>query len=118
MFWVAPYGIRTFDVAKDVAGLYIGLPAAAASAAGVIIGGPLSDIWTGRDVRGRVYVCQLAIVLRAPFAAIMFAVDAFALSSVLRAVLYLFNHCWTGWACTAYPVFVLPRDPGPEAQPH
>src|SRR3546814_13693507 len=49
MFWVAPYGIRTFDVAKDVAGLYIGLPAAAASAAGVIIGGSSEERRVGKE---------------------------------------------------------------------
>src|SRR3546814_20950744 len=41
MFWVAPSGIRTFDVSTAVAGLYIGLPAAEAAAAGGMIGGRL-----------------------------------------------------------------------------
>src|SRR3546814_13332628 len=60
MFWVAPSGIRPFDVAKDVAGLYLGLPAAAASAAGVIIGVRLSALWKDLDVRGRAFVCMVA----------------------------------------------------------
>src|SRR3546814_2464973 len=57
----------------------------------------------------RVYVCMLAIVLPAPFAAIMFAVDNFALYCVLSAIVYLLNSLWLGSAITAYQDFVLPR---------
>src|SRR3546814_13041159 len=89
MFWVAPYGIRTFDVAKDVAGLYIGLPEAAASAAGVIIGGRLSEIWKGRGVRGRVQVCQLVRVHPASYAPILFQVHDFTLFHQMRPTVKL-----------------------------
>src|SRR3546814_6359070 len=53
--------------------------------------------------------CMLAIVLPAPFAAIMFAVDNFALYCVLSAIVYLLNSLWLGSAITAYQDFVLPR---------
>src|SRR3546814_10085321 len=52
---------------------------------------------------------MLAIVLPAPFAAIMFAVDNFALYCVLSAIVYLLNSLWLGSAITAYQDFVLPR---------
>src|SRR5690606_27986901 len=109
MFWVAPFAIRTFEVGKDAAGLYIGLPAAIASAAGVVIGGRLSDALKARDPRGRIFVCMLAVVLPAPFAIALFAMESFAAYSVLSAAVYLLNSLWLGSAIAAYQDFVLPR---------
>jgi MFS family permease len=109
MFWVAPYAIRTFEIAKDAAGLYIGLPAAIASAAGVIAGGRISDAWKLRDPRGRVFVCMLSPATSIPLAVVMFSVDGFAAYAVLCAVIYFLNSLWLGSAIAAYQDLVLPR---------
>lgn len=109
MFWATPFAIRTFGVAKEVAGITIGIPAAVASAAGVIIGGRFSDAWKARDPRGRIFVCMLAVVLPAPAFLIMFSTGSFGLYCALAAYVYLTNSLWVGSVVAAYQDFVLPR---------
>jgi MFS family permease len=108
-FWVAPYAIRTFDVSKETVGLTIGIPGAFASAAGVIVGGRLSDAWKARDPRGRIFVAMLAVILPAPFFWVMFSTGNFTTYSVLAAVIYFLNSMWVGSTVAAYQDFVLPR---------
>lgn len=108
-FWAAPYAIRTFGVAKDVVGIDIGIPGAIASAAGVVVGGHLSDLWKRRDARGRVFVCMLAVIISAPLALYMFSIESFALYCVLAACVYFSNSMWVGSAVAAYQDLVLPR---------
>jgi MFS family permease len=108
-FWVAPFAIRTLGVSKEMAGLYLGIPGAFASAAGVILGGRLSDAWKARDARGRIFVCMLAVILPAPFVLWMFASTTFASYATLSPIVYLLNSMWVGSAVAAYQDFVLPR---------
>jgi MFS family permease len=108
-FWVAPFALRTFGVAQDTVGAVIGIPGALASAAGVIIGGLLSDYWKARDPRGRVFVCMLAVALPAPFTWAMFLADDFKTYALLSPVVYLLGSLWIGSAVAAYQDVVLPR---------
>jgi len=108
-FWVAPFAIRMFEVSKETVGLTIGIPGAFASAAGVIVGGRLSDAWKARDPRGRIFVCMLAVILPAPFFWIMFSSSSFTTYYVLAAVIYFLNSMWVGSTVAAYQDFVLPR---------
>lgn len=108
-FWVAPFAIRTFGVSKETVGLMIGIPGAFASAAGVIVGGRLSDWWKARDPRGRIFVAMLAVVLPTPFFFVMFSTSNFSIYCVLAALIYFLNSMWVGSTVAAYQDFVLPR---------
>jgi MFS family permease len=108
-FWAAPYAIRTFAVSKAVVGVSIGIPGAIASAAGVIAGGRLSDAWKSRDPRGRIFVSMLAVILPAPFFAVMFSTTQFNVYCTLAACVYFLNSMWVGSTIAAYQDFVLPR---------
>jgi MFS family permease len=108
-FWVAPYAIRNFHIAKQAAGAYLGLPGAVASAFGVIVGGRLSDWWKERDARGRIYVGMLSGLLPAPFVVAMFTTDSFSVYTWISPIVYCFSSLWVGSAVAAYQDFVLPR---------
>jgi MFS family permease len=108
-FWTAPFAIRTFGIDKQAAGTLLGLPAAAASALGVIAGGRLSDWWKARDPRGRVFVGMLAGVLPMPFMVAMFTADSFQLYATLSPIVYLFSSMWLGAAGATAQELVLPR---------
>jgi MFS family permease len=108
-FWAAPYAIRTFDVTKTVAGLELGIPGALASAAGVLIGGRISDLWKMRDPRGRIFVCMLAVILPLPALWWMFTTSQFETYRLLSPVVYLLSSMWIGSAVAAYQDLVLPR---------
>jgi MFS family permease len=107
--WVAPYAIRTFGIEKDVAGAALGIPGAFASAAGVILGGRLSDAWKQRDPRGRLYVCMLSSAVSAPLIWLMFSSASFTAYAWLAPVVYATSSLWVGSTVAAYQDFVLPR---------
>jgi len=107
--WSAPYAIRTFGVGKDVAGLYLGIPGAVASALGVIVGGRLSDAWKARSDRARIYVSVLAVVLPLPFVWVMFHTAQFRTYYLLSPLVYMLSSLWVGSTVAAYQDFVLPR---------
>ena len=67
-FWIPPYAMRTFGVRGDLAGLFIGVPAALAMAIGVVFGGRISDLLRRRSSTGRIHLCVLSAVLPAPIA--------------------------------------------------
>ncbi len=108
-FWTAPYAIRTFEISKETVGVAIGIPSAIASAAGVILGGRLSDLWKSRNARGRYFVCILAVILPTPFFWTMFSVDEFQTYCILAACVYFLNSMWVGSTVAAYQDLVLPR---------
>ena len=85
-FWAPPYVLRTFYGGPGALGIYmpalpaatevaliLGLTAAVSSAAGVIVGGIVSDRWRASDPRGRVLLCMASILLSGPLVWIAFA---------------------------------------------
>jgi len=108
-FWVAPYAIRTFGVSKAIAGLELGIPGALASAVGVLIGGRLSDLWKGRDPRGRIYMCMLALALPLPLLLWMFTTTHYEAYRAISPAIYLVSSSWVGSAVAGYQDLVLPR---------
>jgi MFS family permease len=108
-FWVAPFAMRSLEVSKQIVGIDIGIPGAIASAAGVVIGGHLSDRWKKSDPRGRVFVCMLAVVTSAPLALWMFGIAGYRTFCWLSPCVYLLNSMWVGSAVAAYQDLVLPR---------
>lgn len=108
-FWAAPYAIRTFDVPSTVAGAWIGLPGALASAIGVIVGGRLSDAWRRRDPRGRVFTCMISAAAAGPLILIMFNMPDFQRYALVSPLVYFAANLWAGSAVATYQDLVLPR---------
>jgi MFS family permease len=108
-FWAAPYAIRIFDIDKETAGIYLGIPGAIASVCGVISGGRLSDWWKERDPRGRLFVGMICAVTPFPFVLMMFSSTTFSTYLWLSPIVYFLSSLWVGSAVAAYQDFVLPR---------
>jgi MFS family permease len=108
-FWLAPYALRTYGVDKNTVGLAIGIPGALAAAAGVLLGGRLSDAWKRRDPRGRIFVCMLAVILPAPFVWVALDTQTFGTFCLMVWVVNLTNNLWVASIAAAYQDYVLPR---------
>ncbi len=108
-FWTAPYAIRTFGLDAHTVGMAIGIPGALAAAAGVILGGRLSDAWKGRDARGRLYTCMIAAAAPAPFLVAQYYATDFTTYALISPIVYALANMWVGSAVAAYQDFVLPR---------
>jgi MFS family permease len=108
-FWAPPFAMRELGVTKEVAGVYLGLPGAAASAAGVILGGMLSDAWRARDARGRIFVCILSLLLPPPFLWLALQQQDFATFAMIAPVIYFTSSLWVGSGVAAFQDLVLPR---------
>ncbi len=122
-FWAPPYAIRTFygglatapaqflvgrTAAEEVATI-LGLGAAVAAAAGVVLGGIVSDVWRRRDPRGRIFVNMLAVVLPAPVVWLMFTTQSLGIFYLASPVAQLFSSAWVGAAVASLQDVVLPR---------
>jgi MFS family permease len=119
--WGPPYAIRTFygtpstpahfiggSAVEEVATI-LGWGAAIAAAAGVILGGIISDAWRRRDPRGRIFVNMLAVILPAPAVWIMFTTSDLATFYIASPFAQLFGSMWVGAAVATLQDVVLPR---------
>lgn len=113
--WIAPYVIRTFGVAPDVAGVMLGVPIGFATAAGVIVGGRISDLWRRRSPLGRIYVCMAAVVLAPPLIAAALSTRDVTLFYVLVPIGGTMANMWLGSGAAAIQESVLPRMRGTAA---
>ena len=109
LFWVPPYALRTFGVSKEEVGMAIGLPTAIAAALGLILGGRLSDLWSQRDPRGRVFVTMLAAVLPVPFIIGMMLTSDFAAFATLNSFAVFTLQLWGASGVSAMQDFVPAR---------
>jgi MFS family permease len=108
-FWLPPYVMRTFGLRADVAGLTLGIPGGFAGAVGVALGGRLSDAWTRRDARGRIFVCMLSTILTAPLiVAALHATDIRAVY-LLSPLIVCSTQIWLGSAAATIQDCMLPR---------
>lgn len=121
-FWVPPYLEQTFYgdplsasryiegfTAKEEIGTIIGWSSAVAAAAGVVLGGYLSDLWRQRDPRGRLFINMLSAVLPAPIVSIMLSTDDLATFYWLNPLAHFFASAWVGAAVATLQDLVLPR---------
>ena len=106
LFWVAPYALRTFAIPKEQVGLAIGLPTALVAAGGLLLGGRLSDLWSQRDPRGRIWVTMLSAVLPVPFIIGMMMTHSFATYAVLNACAVFMLQLWGASGVSAMQDFV------------
>jgi MFS family permease len=121
-FWAPPYALRTFYAsptapaqilagltARDEVATILGLGAAVAAAAGVILGGIAADLWRRRDPRGRLFVNMLAVVLPIPAVWTMFTTHSLGIYYVASPFAQLFGSAWVGAAVASLQDVVLPR---------
>jgi MFS family permease len=121
-FWTPPYVMRTFypdptgpaffisgmTGAEEVATI-IGWGAAASAAAGVIMGGVISDLWRRRHPAGRLYVNALAVILPAPLTWFLFSTGDLTHFYVVFPFAHMFGAAWVGAAVATLQDLVLPR---------
>ena len=108
-FWAAPYAIRTFHLTAPAVGLAIGIPAAAASGLGVLLGGWISDGWRRSNPRGRIYTCMIAPLMTPPLLVAQYLAPDFTTFAILSAGVYAASSMYLGSAIAALQELVLPR---------
>ncbi|HEU0133642.1 MAG TPA: MFS transporter, partial [Allosphingosinicella sp.] len=90
-------------------GFIIGWSGAFSAAAGVILGGYLSDVWRERDPRGRIFVNMLSVVLPIPFVAFLLTTDSLAAFYWVNPVAHMLASAWVGAAVATLQDLVIPR---------
>ncbi|HEY0013892.1 MAG TPA: MFS transporter [Allosphingosinicella sp.] len=121
-FWIPPFVEARFYgggtaasqfidglTAKEEVGFIIGWSAAFSAAAGVILGGYVSDLWRQRDPRGRIFVNMISAVLPIPLVAFMLTTDRLAAFYWINPLAHLFASAWVGAAVATLQDVVLPR---------
>ncbi|MDT9598308.1 spinster family MFS transporter [Sphingosinicella rhizophila] len=121
-FWVPHYLEQTFYgdpllpshylegmTAKEEIGLIIGWTSALAAAAGVIIGGYVSDLWRQRDARGRLFLNMVSVVVPVPLMAFLLTTDSLALFYWVNPLAQFAAALWVGAAVATLQDLVLPR---------
>jgi MFS family permease len=110
-FYADGTGSRYFDglTAKAEVGLIIGWSAAVSAAAGVILGGYISDLWRQRSPSGRLYVNMLSAVLPIPCVAFLLTTDSLAAFYWVTPLAYMLASAWVGAAVATLQDLVLPR---------
>jgi MFS family permease len=121
-FWLPPFVEQKFYAAsegpgrliggltgKEEVGFIIGWIAAISAAAGVILGGYLSDLWRQRDPRGRLFVSMIAVAVPIPLVAFLLTTDSLVAFYWVLPVAYMFASAWVGAAVATLQDLVLPR---------
>lgn len=108
-YYGVQYAMPRFGLAKDVAGLAIGLPAAAAAAAGAILGGVGADMLRRRFASGRVLFAALVVTLSLPVGLAFLNATSLALFVVLFFLFNLLTAAWLAGIASTTQDLVLPR---------
>jgi MFS family permease len=121
-FWLPPFVEQKFYAAsespgrliggltaKEEVGFIIGWIAAISAAAGVILGGYLSDLWRQRDPRGRLFVNMISVAVPIPLVAFLLTTDSLVAFYWVLPVAYMFASAWVGAAVATLQDLVLPR---------
>jgi len=120
-FWIPFYVEQTFYApgegsrylsgltAKAEVGLIIGWSAAFSAAAGVILGGYISDLWRQRDPRGRIFLNMLSVILPIPIVAFMLTTDSLGAFYWANPFAHMLASAWVGAAVATLQDLVLPR---------
>src|SRR5688572_27020113 len=106
---MAPARFIAGMTAKSEVGLIIGWSAAISAAAGVILGGYLSDLWRQRDPRGRIFIIILSVLLPIPVVAFLLTTDNLAAFYWLNPLAHMLASAWVGAAVATLQDLVLPR---------
>jgi MFS family permease len=95
--------------AKEEVGFILGWSAALSAAAGVILGGYLSDRWRQKDPRGRLFVNMLSAALPIPLVGFMLTTENLTAFYWVNPVAHLIASAWVGAAVATLQDLVLPR---------
>jgi MFS family permease len=106
---MAPAAYISGMTAKEEVGTIIGWTAAISAAAGVILGGYLSDLWRERDPRGRLFVNMVAALAPIPLIAFMLTTDSLLAFYLVNPLAHLIASSWVGAAVATLQDLVLPR---------
>ena len=121
-FWIPPYVEQHFYggalerarfvgglTAKEEIGLILGWSAAVSAAAGVILGGYISDLWRQRDPRGRLFVNMISVIVPVPLVAFLLTTESLAAFYWVNPIAHMFASAWVGAAVATLQDLVLPR---------
>ena len=121
-FWIPPYVEAHFYAggtepgryldgltAKEEVGFIIGWSAAFSAAAGVILGGYISDLWRQRDARGRLFVNMISVIVPIPLVAFMLTTENLTAFYFVNPLAHMFASAWVGAAVATLQDLVLPR---------
>ena len=95
--------------AKEEVGFIIGWTAAVSAAAGVILGGYISDVWRQRNANGRLYLNMLSATLPIPLVYVLLSTDDLAVFYWVNPFAHLIASAWVGAAVATLQDLVLPR---------
>ena len=95
--------------AKEEVGFIIGWTAAFSAAAGVILGGYISDVWRQRNPNGRLYLNMLSATLPIPLVYVLLSTDNLAVFYWVNPFAHLIASAWVGAAVATLQDLVLPR---------
>jgi len=86
VIWAAPFLLRTHDMGLAQAGLMLGIIAGIPGAVGMYCGGALADYFGANDIRWRLQIVSVALILSCPFAIAAWLVPGRNLSLALLIV--------------------------------
>jgi MFS family permease len=95
--------------AKAEVGLIVGTTSAISAAAGVILGGYLSDLWRQRNPRGRLFINMLSAVLPLPIVGFLLTTDSLPAFYWVNPFAHMIASAWVGAAVATLQDLVLPR---------
>ena len=95
--------------AKEEIGFILGWTAAVSAAAGVILGGYLSDVWRQHNPNGRLYLNMLSATLPIPLVAFLLTTDDLTAFYWVNPFAHLIASAWVGAAVATLQDLVLPR---------
>jgi MFS family permease len=106
---LAPAAFLGGMTAKEEVGTIVGWGGALSAAAGVILGGYLSDVWRERDPRGRIFVNMISALVPLPLIAFMLTTDSLTAFYITFPIAHIFASAWVGAAVATLQDVVLPR---------
>lgn len=113
--WTVPYAIRTFDIATDTVGLYIGLINLVGAIIGVLLGGLLADKWKQKDLRAPLWIMAISAICNMFGLFVLLSVTTIDAFFATRFVLAIVGSLWGGSTAAMIQDLVIPRMRGSAA---
>ena len=85
--WLPELFQKSLDLPMEIVGPIATISIAISSFIGVMVGGPLSDKWVKKNVRGRIYTSSIGLALMIPSLVLMGLADVFNMSSLVVVIL-------------------------------
>jgi MFS family permease len=108
-FWTAPLAVRTFALDRGTVGLILGSITVVGGAAGMIIGGRLSDVLLKRTPLGRIWLSIASCLIPLPFIVLMCLVHNPTVFFLCFVPVIVIGSAWVGAGAATIQDLVLPR---------